>query len=120
METNEELDRQKYGDPRIYRAMIEARKNDKSFTEKNGFLGLPIKYSQVECREFWFQAIEIGIREGLRIGSIEGQRIDLYNNCTEQRQKDFLEKFYKLAEEYNCAVVYHPVEGMVIKDLKPL
>ena len=109
-------ERQLGGDPRVFNRIQEIKKTDKSFTEK-GLFGLPIKYSQSECREFWFQAMALGMNEGIRIGSEQGQRIDLFNSCKEPRQKEFLEKFYKLAEEYNCAIVYHPIDGMVVMDL---
>jgi len=121
METKEIIERQMCGDPRVFHAIQEAKKTDKSFTEKENVFTIfsgGIKYSQAECRDFWFDAMSIGMQEGLRIGSIEGQRIDLFNSCKEQRQKEFLEKLYKLSEEYNCAVVYHQIEGMCIMDLK--
>ena len=117
MEKEEMIERQICGDPRVFYAIQEAKKNDTSFTEK-GLFGITPKYTQHEVREIWFDAMSLGMIEGLRMGTIQGQRIDLFNNCTEQRQKDFLEKLYKLSEEYNCAVVYHPEEGMCIKDLK--
>ena len=33
-------------------------------------------------------------------------------------KKEFIEKFYKLAEEYNCAIEYHPLHGMCVVQLK--
>ena len=116
METKEIIERQICEDPRVFHRMQEIKKTDKSFTDK-GLFGFPIKYHQHECREFWFQAMALGMNEGIKIGSLQGQRIDLYNSCKEPRQKEFLEKFYNLAEEYNCAIVYHPHEGMVVLDL---
>lgn len=104
-------------DPRVYNAIQEAKLNDKSFTEK-GFMGLPIKYKQSECRKFWFQAMAIGMNEGIRIASPQGQRIDLYHSCKEERQKEFLDKFYALSAEYNCMIAYHPNDGMCVLDLK--
>ena len=32
----------------------------------------------------------------------------------ELQDKEFLEKFYKLADEYNCQVQYHPKHGMTV------
>lgn len=116
MKKKENLEKPWREDPRVYNAISEMRLNDKSFTDR-GFLGITHKYDQYEVREIWFQAIELGMHEGLRMGSIDAQRIDLYHNCKLQRQKDFLDKFYKLAEEYNCAIVYHPEEGMTVLDL---
>ena len=117
METKEILERQMCGDVRVFNAINEMKKNDTSFTD-GGFMGMfPPKYAQHEVRKIWFHAISLGMQEGLRMGTIQGQRIDLFNNCKEPRQKEFLEKFYKLAEEYNCAIVYHPHDGMVVTDL---
>jgi len=116
MNAKESIERGIAGDPRVFYAIEEAKRTDNSFKER-GFWGISIKYSQSECREFWFQAMELGMQEGLRMGSIQGQRIDLFNNCKNYRQKEFLEKFYKLAAEYNCAISYHPIEGMCIRDL---
>jgi len=116
METKEIIERGIAGDPRVFYAIQEAKRTDKSFTER-GLWGIPIKYNQSECREFWFQAMQLGMQEGLRMGSIQGQRIDLFNSCNEPRQEEFLEKFYKLAEEYNCAIVYDPIRGMCVLDL---
>lgn len=113
MEKKEIIERSIAGDPRVYYAIREAKRTDKSFTER-GLWGLPIMYSQSECREFWFEAMELGIQEGLRIGSIQGQRIDTSNSCKNERHKEFYTKFLKLAEEYNCAIVYHPHEGMCV------
>jgi len=116
METKEIVERIIAGDSRVFYAIQEAKRTDKSFTEK-GFLGLPIKYSQGECREFWFQAMGIGMLEGLKMGSIQGQKIDITNSCKNERHKEFYTKFLKLAEEYNCAIVYHPIDGMCVMDL---
>jgi hypothetical protein len=117
MEIKEIIERTIAGDPRIYNAIQEAKLTDNSFKEKSLF-GFPRYYSQSECREFWFNAMELGMRKGLEMGSVQGQRIDLFEHCLEPRQKEFLEKFYKLAEEYNCAIVYHPHDGMVVMNLK--
>ena len=105
-------------DPRVFKAIEDAKKSDNSFTEK-GFLGILPTYKQVEVRKAWFDAMELGMIEGIKMGSIKGQRIDLHNSVKEPRQKEFLDKFFKLCDEYNCAVLYHPVDGMCIIDLKP-
>jgi len=116
MNKSEVIQRAIAGDPRVFKAIQDVRKNDKSFTEK-GFLGIPIKYSQSEVREIWFKGIELGMQEGLRIGSLEGQRIDTSLGCKNQRHKEFYEKFLKLSDDYNCAILYHPLEGMCVVDL---
>jgi len=116
MKNEEILERQRCEDPRVFYAIQEMKRTDTSFTD-GGFMGMfPPKYAQHEVRKVWFDGISLGMQEGLRMGTIQGQHIDLFNNCKEPRQKEFLEKFYKLADEYNCAVVYHPRE-MVVMDL---
>lgn len=105
------------GDPRVYNIIQDAKKNDKSFTEK-GLFGYTPKFSQSEVREIWFGGMTVGARAGLNVGSLHGQRIDISNSCTNPRQKEFIEKFYKLAEEYNCAIEYHPLHGMCVVQLK--
>jgi hypothetical protein len=104
------------GDPRIYHTMMERRERDKSFMEK-GFLGFTPTYSQSEVREIYFSAIQSGMREGLMMGSLEGQRIDTSTGCKNERHKEFYQKFLKLAEEYNCAIVFDMFEGMCVMDL---
>ncbi len=109
-----------YGDPRVFHAIQTAKRNDNSFKEKESLLTLitgGIKFSQSQVRDIWFQAMELGMEKGLEMGSREGQRVDLFNSCKVPRQKEFLEKFYKLAEEYNCSIMYHPTDGMCIRDL---
>ena len=58
------------------------------------------------------------MQHGIEMAGLPGQKIDLYNNCKKPRQKDFLDKFYKLCEEYNCAVAYSPQDGMCVVDFK--
>lgn len=106
-----------YNDPRVFYAIQKAKKHDKSFTDK-GFFGIRPKYSQSEVREIWFSAMALGMNEGLRMGSLEGQRIDTSNSCKNERHKEFYQKFLKLSEEYNCAILFHPIEGMIVSDLK--
>ena len=109
-------ERQKYSDPRVFFAIEQAKKDDKSFTEK-GFFGFSRKYTQDEVRDIYFDAMAVGIETGLNMGSLEGQRIDLFTNANE-RQKEYLRKIYELSEEYNCAIQFHPREGMCVVDLK--
>ena len=103
-------------DIRVYNAMADIRLRDKSFTKREGIL-FTKKYNQDEVREIWLQGIEFGISEGLRIGSVSGQKIELYENCKNNKQKQFLDKFYDLAKEYNCAITYNNSEGMCVVDL---
>lgn len=115
MNADEKFERYKYMDPRVYLEIQKIKKEDNSYTVK-GLFGPP-SYKQREVREIYLNAIGVGMLRGIEIGSIQGQRIDLTNSCKEPRQKEFLEKFYKLAEEYNCAIIYHPNDGMVVMDL---
>jgi len=89
---------------------------DTSFKEKESGLSLLFgskTYNKHEMRETWERAIKHGIEIGLRKASLEGQRIELNYNTQEGKDKEFLEKFYKLSEEYECAIQYHPEIGMV-------
>jgi hypothetical protein len=106
-------------DLRIEHIFREEMKGDKSFQEKESGLSLLFgthKYSKVEIRETWDKGIKHGIEIGLQKASLEGQRIELNHNTPEGKHKEFLEKFYQLADEYKCAVQYHPVIGMVVVD----
>lgn len=106
-------------DLRIEEIFREEMEGDTSFREKDHPLSILFgsnKYSKVEMRETWDKGIKHGIEIGLNRASLEGQRIEINSNITEQRHKDFLEEFNKLAQEYQCAIQYHPKKGMVILD----
>ena len=102
---------------RIEHIFKEATQGDKSFQEKESGLSILFgthNYSKQEMRETWDRGIKYGIEIGLRKASLEGQRIELNHNTTNERHKEFLEKFYQLAAEYKCAIQYHPEVGMVV------
>jgi hypothetical protein len=104
-------------DLRIEHIFREEMKGDTSFQEKESGLSLLFgthKYSKQEIRKTWDKGIKQGIEIGLRKASLEGQRIELNANTLEGKHKEFLEKFYQLADEYKCAVQYHPQVGMVV------
>ncbi len=104
-------------DLRIEHIFREEMQGDTSFQEKESGLSLLFgthKYSKQEMRETWDRGIKQGIEIGLRKASLEGQQIELNNNTTNERHKEFLEKFYQLAAEYKCAIQYHPEVGMVV------
>ena len=104
-------------DLRIEQIFREEMQGDTSFKEKETTLERLLgtdKYSKQEMRETWDRGIKRGIEIGLWKASLEGQRIELYHNTTNENHKEFLEKFYQLAAEYKCAVQYHPQDGMVI------
>ena len=111
------IDRE-YTDPRVRDFIINAILTDNSFKDKSLF-GFTPRYTQEQCREFWFQAMAFGFEQGLYKSSIPGQRIDLNNSCNADHQKEFIDKLYKLCHDYNCAIVYHPSHGMIVTDLKP-
>lgn len=106
-------------DNRIEIIFLEEMKGDSSFLEKesglNRFFGRS-GYSNMDMRETWDKGIKHGIEIGLRRASIKGQIIELNHNTSEGKNKEFLEKFYKLAEEYKCAIKYHQNKGMVVID----
>jgi len=104
-------------DLRIENIFREEMEGDTSFQEKESGLSLLFgtnKYSKVEMRETWNRGIKHGIEIGLRRASLEGQMIELNHNTPEGKHKEFLEKFYQLADEYKCAIRYHPEVGMIV------
>jgi hypothetical protein len=108
-------------DLRIQHIFDEYMKDDTSFREKDHPLGVifgTTKYSKKEMRETWHRGIKYGIEIGLRKASLEGQRIELSQNTLNEKNKEFLEKFYQLAHEYNCAIQYHPEYGMMVIERK--
>lgn len=105
---------------KIEQIFNEEMKNDKSFQSTEGGLSLLIfgtkKYSQEEVKKEWENGIKLGIEIGLRRASLEGQRIEINHNTSKKKHKEFVEKFYKLADEYQCNIQCHPEFGMVILD----
>ena len=102
---------------RIERIFREEMKRDTSFQEKESGISLLFgahKYSKQEIRETWERGIKHGIEIGLRKASLDGQRIELNNNTTNEKHNEFIEKLYQLTSEYKCAVQYHPEFGMVV------
>ena len=108
-------------DLRIEHIFRVEMQGDTSFQEKESVLSLLLgtkKYSKQEMRETWDRGIKLGIEIGLRKASLEGQKIELNKNTTNEKHKEFLEKFYQLSDEYKCAVKYHTEVGMVVVDLQ--
>ena len=106
-------------DLRIETIFEEQMKGDTSFQEKESGLSLLFggtSYNKLEMRDTWNSGIKHGIEIGLNVASLEGQKIELNHNTPDGKNKEFLEKFYKLAEEYKCAIQYHPKIGMVVLD----
>ncbi len=105
----------------IDRIFDENFEGDRSFCEEDkipfSFLFKERKWSRKEVKEIYQNSIKTGIGVGLRSASVEGQRIDLIKNTTNIKHKEFLDKFHKLAEEYNCAIQYHPIYGMTVQDM---
>lgn len=106
-------------DLRIEKIFNEEMKGDTSFQEKLGILEILFgigKYNSLEMRKTWDQGIKLGIEIGLRRASLDGQIIELNSNTVKPKNKEFLQKFYQLAEEYKCSIDYHPSLGMVVLD----
>ena len=98
--------------------LFDYKLNDKSFTESpflGGIFG-GIKYTQSEVRDIWFKGIRHGIEIGLNNAPLAGPRIDSVTT-KDPRHKKFYAEFLKLAEQYNCAMQYHPEIGMCVVDL---
>jgi hypothetical protein len=96
----------------IERIFREEMVGDTSFLGNKGA-------TNTELRETWDLGIKHGIEIGLRRASIEGQTIELNANVKDKRHRDFLIKFYALAEEYECAIQHSHKNGMLIIDRKP-
>ena len=104
-------------DSRIERIMNEQEQSDKSFLEKDSSLSSLFgqkKYTNQEMRETWLRGIRHGVEIGLFKASLEGQKIELQRNTEDESHAEFIRKFYALAEEYGCAIQYHPIHGMTI------
>ena len=106
-------------DLRVEQIFFEEMKGDTSFQAKSGFLAKLFgsdTFTSIEMRKTWHEGIKLGIEIGLRRASVEGQIIEVNSNTLSEKNKEFLEKFYKLSEEYKCAIQYHPEIGMVVLD----
>ncbi len=107
-------------DIRVENIFEEEMRGDTSFSDNSPssikeFL-FGVNYSNHDMKKTWHMGIKHGIEIGLNRASLEGQRIELNNNTPKGKNKEFLEKFYKLAEEYKCEIQYHPQIGMVAVD----
>ena len=103
-------------DIRIEQIMNEQEQSDKSFLEKDSALSSLFgqnKYTKQEMRETWLRGIRHGVEIGLFKASLEGQKIEL-QRAEDEKHTEFIRKFYALAEEYGCAIQYHPIHGMTI------
>ena len=107
---------------RVEQIFIEEFTGDTSFQEKETFLNILLgtkSYSKVDMRETWDSGIKLGIETGLRRASVEGQKLELYSNITNAKDKEFLDKFYKLANDYGCSIQYNSnAGGMIILKTK--
>jgi hypothetical protein len=104
-------------DSRIEQIMNEQEQSDKSFLEKDSALSSLFgqnKYTKQEMRETWLRGIRHGVEIGLFKASLEGQKIELQRSAEDEKHAEFIRKFYALAEEYGCAIQYHPIHGMTI------
>lgn len=111
-------------DTRIEMIFHEAVAKDNSFNEKENFFTTlfgGINYSQAEVKGIWERGVKHGIEIGLNKAGLDGQKVELYKNTSDSNQKEFLDRFYELANKYHCAIQYHPEHGMVVIDqrIKP-
>lgn len=107
-------------DLRVENIFREELQGDNSFNEKVDLLSLIFggnKYSQADMKTAWHNGIKHGIEIGLRKASLEGQRIELNQNTNDERQNEFLSRFYQLADDYKCTIQYHPEIGMSVIDI---
>ena len=99
--------------------MSEILRGDNSFKERSTPLEILFgrnKYTKEEMRKTWESGIRHGLEQGLYLASVEGQRVELYGNAQTPRQKEYLDKVYALAAEYNMAIQYHVQHGMMVID----
>lgn len=73
---------------------------------------------RAELKQTREQGIKLGIEIGLRRASLEGQKLEVYQNVKDKRQKEFLDKFYALCSEMEFAIQHHPQHGMIVVDRK--
>ena len=104
-------------DTRVEDIFEEEMAGDRSFQPSLiEVLFFPRRFKYRDMRETWHKGIKLGIEIGLMRASVEGQRIQLLNSTTNEKHKEFLTKFYQLADEYGCAIQYSYNEGMMVID----
>jgi len=94
---------------------------DTSYQDKENFLTLMfggIKFTQSEVRDAWLNGKRCGFEIGLHYNSNQGQMLQLSNNITNPKDKEFYDKFITLCNEYNIRISYHPEKGMIFEKLK--
>lgn len=109
-------------DARIEYIFREEMKGDTSYQETENPITLFFggrSYGRTQVREAWNNGIKKGIEIGLNRASLEGQKVELNKNMSNQRHIDFFKEFCELSTKYKCAVQYHPAMGMVIIDRSP-
>jgi hypothetical protein len=104
-------------DARLDFLMRDIEKDDNSFKTRASIFGNK-KYPEQDVRKIWLDGIRHGLEKGLHVASLEGQKIEILANMTNDRHKRFYEDFLKLAGESNCQIQYHPDYGMCIIDLQ--
>jgi hypothetical protein len=110
-------------DLRINEIFNREMNGDTSFTEPDSFLSTFFganKYTKQDAKEVWNNGIKLGIEIGLNHAGFEQQMIELKqntDNSNNEKHKEFLEKFYKLAQHYNCVIKYNPQVGLKIYEL---
>ncbi len=100
----------------------EDNRKDTSFQEEVTFLSIISgghRYSTDDMREMWCRAKELGFELGLNYNSPHGQIMQLTNNITDPREKEFYDQFLALCQKYNVRISYHPLRGMCFEKLDP-
>lgn len=107
----------------IDRIFNEELDGDMSFLD-DGVIGLHVYvgtqlYSAKETRQAYHDGIRRGIEIGLRKAWMEQRRLPL-PNMTLRKSQEFLEKFYRLTQEYNCSMQFELGLGITVRpDFKP-
>lgn len=109
-------------DPRAEHYDIQNKIHDTQFTEPTPVWAKLYQpqgkmFSQKQVREIYLEALKVGFQDGLEAGSYEGQIIDIRANMDNTRHEEFYAKFLRICKEYDCAIEFHPRDGMKVTDL---
>ena len=100
----------------------EDDRKDTSYQDKENVLtlmfGWLIKYSKSDMRDAFLNGKRCGFEMGIEYSSNQAQMIQLFENITNPRDKEFYDKFITLCKEYNIRISYHPGKGMMFERLR--
>lgn len=94
------------------------KKSDNSFRSNDTFMELLLRpfgkrYNINDMRKAYETGIDIGFDQGIHRYSYKGQRLQLRDNIKNKKHEEFYQKFLELSNEYNIAITYHPLAGMI-------